>query len=71
MTPLEKHTVNVPNISCGHCVNAIKNELSELPGVSSVEGDPAAKTITVSFQAPATLDNIKATLKEINYPAEQ
>jgi copper chaperone CopZ len=63
------HTFNIPNISCGHCVAAIKDELSELSGVQSVNGDPATKDVTVDFDAPATEDQIKAKLTEINYPA--
>jgi copper ion binding protein len=66
---MEKKTFSVPNISCGHCVMAIKNELSELEGVKSVDGNPEAKSIDVEWDAPITEDKIKATLKEINYPA--
>jgi len=62
--------LSVPNISCGHCVMSIKNELSEMKGVSSVSGDPATKKITVAFDAPATEEAIRKTLAEINYPAE-
>ena len=35
----------------------------------SVEGSPESKTIDIEWDAPATLEKIKATLKEINYPA--
>lgn len=66
---MEKKTLSVPNISCGHCVMSIKNELSELEGVKEVEGNPENKSITVEWDAPATLEKIKDTLKEINYPA--
>jgi copper chaperone len=66
---MEKTTLSIPNISCHHCVMSIKNELGEIRGVSKVEGDPGAKEITVEWEAPATLETIKATLKEINYPA--
>ena len=66
---MEKKTFSIPNISCGHCVMAIKNELSELEGVTSVEGNPEAKSIDVEWDAPITEDKIIATLKEINYPA--
>lgn len=62
-------TFSIPNISCDHCVSSIKNELSELEGVTTVEGDPGEKSITVEFEPPATLEQIKETLKEINYPA--
>jgi copper chaperone len=66
---MEKMTFSIPNISCGHCVMAIKRELGELKGISKVEGDPAKKEITVTWDAPASMDQIKSTLKEINYPA--
>lgn len=67
---MSRETLAIPNISCGHCVMSIKNELGELEGIASVEGDPSMKTITVEWDAPASLEQIKATLKEINYPAE-
>ncbi|MBI9087511.1 MAG: heavy-metal-associated domain-containing protein [Desulfobacterales bacterium] len=66
---MEKQTLSIPNISCGHCVNSIKTELEELTGVTAVSGDPAAKTVSVEFGAPATLEKIRETLTEINYPA--
>ncbi len=66
---MSKQTFSIPNISCGHCVMSIKNELGELAGVKTVEGDPDKKTITVDWDAPVTEEKIKNTLKEINYPA--
>ena len=67
---MEKTTFTVPNISCGHCVMTIKKELGEIRGVSQVEGDPQKKEITVEWNQPASLEQIKSTLKEINFPAE-
>ena len=66
---MEKKTFSIPNISCGHCVMAIKNELSELNGVEMVDGNPETKSVDVEWEAPITEDKIKQTLKEINYPA--
>jgi copper chaperone len=67
---MESKTFRVPNISCGHCVMTIRREVSALPGVQSVEGDAATKTITVHWQAPATWERIREVLDEINYPPE-
>ena len=67
---METKTFKVPNISCGHCTRSIENELSEMKGVSSVSGSPEKKTVTVAWSAPASEETIRATLKEINYPAE-
>ena len=66
---MEKKTFSIPNISCGHCVNAIKTELTELEGVSKVEGDIEGKNVAVEWDAPASEDIIKDKLTEINYPA--
>ena len=43
-----------------------KNELMELDGIKMVEGDPEKKEITVNWDSPANLEQIKAILKEIN-----
>ena len=66
---MEKQTFSIPNISCAHCVMSIKNELSELEGVNTVEGNADEKSIAVEWELPATLQKIKDTLKKINYPA--
>ena len=66
---MQKETLSIPNISCGHCVMSIKNELSEMEGVKSVNGNPETKSIDVEWEPPASLEKIKGTLKEINYPA--
>ena len=66
---MEKHTFSIPNISCGHCTMTIENELKEIDGIADVQSDIAEKTVTVQWQAPVTMEKIRATLKEINYPA--
>ena len=66
---MAKETFSIPNISCGHCVMSIKNELNELDGIKIVEGDSEKKSITVEFESPATPEQIKETLKEVNYPS--
>ena len=62
--------LTVPNISCGHCVSAIESELADVEGVTSVKADAATKIVTVQWQAPASIESIRATLAEINYPAK-
>ena len=66
---METVKIHVPNISCGHCVMTIKREVGELAGVADIEGDPATKDVQISFEPPATLEEIKALLEEIGYPA--
>ena len=66
---MESKTFNVPNISCGHCVHTVKTELGDLVGVREVNADQATKMVTVSWDSPATWEQIQSTLVEINYPA--
>ncbi len=61
-------TAQIPNISCGGCVQAIRLELSQMPGVASVSGDAAQRSIEVEYEAPATWKAIVAALEEIEYP---
>lgn len=66
---MEKQTFIISNISCGHCVATIQNELQELDGVLKIEGDPQSKTITVEWNSPVTASKIESKLTEIGYPA--
>jgi len=47
---------------------AIKRELGELEGVTSVTADTETKKVAVEWDTPATWEGIKALLAEINYP---
>jgi copper chaperone len=66
-----KKTFHIPNISCGHCIKSIKNELEELEGVLKIEGDPSKKEITVEYETPGVLEVIKKNLAEIDFPPEE
>jgi copper chaperone CopZ len=64
-------TFKVPNISCGHCVHTVQNEVGELEGVKRVVAVEDSKMVTVEWEEPPqSWDNIKALLAEINYPPE-
>ena len=59
---------SIPNISCDHCVHTINMEVGELAGVQSVKANENTKQVTILFDPPATEDQIKRLLVEINYP---
>lgn len=65
---MQTKTFTVPNISCGHCVMAIQNEVRDLAGVSRVQADKDTRVVTVEWDSPATWEQIKAALTAINYP---
>ena len=64
-------TYHIPNISCQHCVHTIKMEVSDLPGVLSVDASVETKIATIAFKEPTTEDTLKILLAEINYPVEE
>ena len=61
-------TFSVPNISCNHCVMAIKRELGALDFVDSVDGDAQKKEIVVSLKSEENLARIREAMDEIGYP---
>ncbi len=65
---METTTVQAPAIHCGHCTMTIQREVGELAGVTAVKADPNTKMVTVSWNAPATWEQIKALMSEIGYP---
>jgi len=67
---MESKTVTIPNISCGHCVMTVENEVSDIPGVKLVKADQETKQTVIQWEAPATWQQIENALKEINYAPE-
>ncbi len=63
-------TYQIPNISCNHCVHTVEMEVGNLEGVEEVNADVDSKQATITFDDPATEENIKQLLARINYPAE-
>ncbi len=66
---MTRETFSIPNISCGHCTRAIKDELQALEGIATVDGHVESKTVTIQWDPPATREGIIDLLKEMNYPA--
>ncbi len=61
-------TFTVPGISCHHCVNTLQNEVGDITGVTKVVADLDSKQVVVEWGDPATWDQIKDLLVEIEYP---
>jgi copper chaperone CopZ len=59
-------TYSVPGVSCAHCKSAIESEVSGLPGVTSVDVDLDAKTVTVVGE-PLDDAAITAAIDEAGY----
>lgn len=63
-------TINIAGMTCGHCVSAVKAELSELPGVDAVDVDLVAggtSTATISSSTPLDATAIGGAVTEAGY----
>lgn len=59
--------LKVPTMSCQHCVNAITNEVSDLPGVERVVIDLGTKKVSVEADASVTTDAVIGAINEAGY----
>lgn len=54
----------ISGMTCGHCVKAVTEEVSDLAGVEKVEVELADGKMMVYSQQPLTIDEIKAAVAE-------
>jgi copper ion binding protein len=59
-------TFNVEGMSCDHCVHAITGEVTKVDGVSAVDVNLTAKTVTVSGDEFGD-DAVRAAIDEAGY----
>jgi len=62
-----RQTYNVVGMTCGHCVQAVTNELSNLDGVTQVDVDLASGTAVVESTAPLDQAVVAAAVDEAGY----
>ncbi|GGK47061.1 heavy-metal-associated domain-containing protein [Streptomyces flaveus] len=60
-------TYQVTGMSCAHCEGSVSNELSELPGVSSVKAVASTGEVTVVSTAPLDADAVRAAIDEAGF----
>jgi copper chaperone len=59
--------LNVPDMSCGHCVGVITKAVKSVDPAAEVKPDLAAKQVTVETTAPA--EAVARALDEAGYPS--
>ncbi len=63
-------TINITGMTCGHCVSAVKGELSGLATVEAVDVDlvnGGTSTATISSSAPLDAASIDEAVAEAGY----
>ena len=57
----------VVGMTCGHCVSAVTEEVSQLPGVTAVDVDLASGGLTVTSEAPVDDSAVRDAVVEAGY----
>ncbi|MER6619570.1 MULTISPECIES: heavy-metal-associated domain-containing protein [unclassified Streptomyces] len=57
----------VSGMSCGHCEGAVSGEISQLPGVSSVQAVASSGEVTVVSAAPLDEEAVRAAVDEAGF----
>ena len=60
-------TYQVTGMTCSHCVNAVTDELSQLPGVTDVAVDLQTGQATVTSDEPLSDETVAAAVEEAGY----
>jgi copper chaperone len=62
-----KKKILIEGMSCGHCVNHVKEALSELNGVTSVDVDLASKSAVIGANVDVKDEDIKFAINDVGY----
>ena len=57
----------VVGMTCGHCVDAVTEEVSAVPGVTAVDVDLASGGLTVTSTEPVDDGAVRAAVEEAGY----
>jgi copper chaperone len=60
-------TWTVSGMTCEHCVASVIEEVSELPGVRSVDVALDSGSLTVEAEQPLTDEAVRAAVEEAGY----
>ncbi len=60
----------VSGMTCGHCEASIRDEVSTVAGVDTVEASASAGTLTVTSAAELDQTQVIAAVREAGYTAE-
>jgi copper chaperone len=65
--PMSTASYTVVGMTCGHCVTAVTEEVSQLPGVTAVDVDLSSGGLTVTSDAPVDDAAVLAAVEEAGY----
>lgn len=60
-------TYEVTGMTCEHCVNAVKGEISQLPGVEQVDVELEGGKVSVTSGSPVDDSEVRAAVEKAGY----
>jgi copper chaperone CopZ len=60
----------VVGMTCGHCVSAVTEEVTQVPGVTGVDVDLASGALTVTAEAAVDDGAVRAAVEEAGYAVD-
>jgi copper ion binding protein len=64
---MTESSYTVEGMTCGHCATSVREEVSELAGVQSVDVDVESGRVTVTSDTPLSADAVAAAVTEAGY----
>jgi copper chaperone len=65
---MKEEVLNVPEVTCHHCVSAIEGGVGALDGVDRVRVDLGAKNVTISFEeSKVSIEDIVRAIEAEGY----
>jgi copper ion binding protein len=58
---------SVTGMTCEHCVASVREEVSEVPGVTDVDVDLASGRVVVTSESTVDDDAVRAAVEEAGY----
>jgi copper chaperone len=64
---MTSQTFTVTGMTCGHCVASVTEEISEIPGVESVDVVLDSGAVTVTSSQPLEEQSVRTAVEEAGY----
>jgi copper chaperone CopZ len=67
MTVVSTRSIAVTGMSCEHCANAVRAEIGKLPGITEVDVDVAAGTVSITGEPLPGDAPLREAVEEAGY----
>lgn len=67
---MQNLTLRVPQMNCSHCISKITTFLQEVQGVKEIQCLLESKEVKISFQSPASQEQIIEAIEDCGFEVE-